>query len=43
MRGCVYHLYNANSEPLYATSTPDQEAFMVEDSGIETMFVRSQF
>ena len=31
------------SVPLYATSTPDQVAFVVEDSEVETMFVGGQF
>ena len=31
------------SVPLYATSTPDQVAFVVEDAEVETMFVGGQF
>lgn len=31
------------SVPLYATSTPDQVAFIVEDAEVETMFVGGQF
>ena len=31
------------SVPLYATNTPDQVAFSVEDAGVETMFVGGQF
>lgn len=31
------------SVPLYATSTPEQVAFIVEDAAIETMFVGGQF
>lgn len=36
-------MMRAVSVPLYATSTPDQVAFVVEDAGIETMFVGDQF
>lgn len=31
------------SVPLYATSTPDQVEFIVQDAGVETMFVGGQF
>ena len=46
--GCIatelgIFMMRAVSVPLYATSTPDQVAFMVEDAGIETMFVGGQF
>ena len=46
--GCIatelgLFMMRAVSVPLYATSTPDQVAFMVEDAGIETMFVGGQF
>lgn len=46
--GCIatelgVFMMRAVSVPLYATSTPDQVAFMVEDAGIETMFVGGQF
>ena len=36
-------MMRAVSVPLYATSTPDQVAFVVEDAKIETMFVGGQF
>ena len=46
--GCIatelgIFMMRAVSVPLYATSTPDQVAFMVEDAGVETMFVGGQF
>lgn len=46
--GCIatelgIFMMRAVSVPLYATSTPDQVAFMVADAGIETMFVGGQF
>ena len=46
--GCIatelgIFMMRAVSVPLYATSTPDQVAFMVEDAAIETMFVGGQF
>lgn len=46
--GCIatelgIFMMRAVSVPLYATSTPDQVAFMVEDADIETMFVGGQF
>ena len=46
--GCIatelgIFMMRAVSVPLYATSTPDQVAFMVKDAGIETMFVGGQF
>ena len=46
--GCIatelgIFMMRAVSVPLYATSTPDQVAFMVEDAGIGTMFVGGQF
>ena len=46
--GCIatelgIFMMRAVSVPLYATSTPDQVAFMVEDAGIETMLVGGQF
>lgn len=36
-------MMRAVSVPLYATSTPDQVAFVVEDAKIQTMFVGGQF
>ena len=36
-------MMRAVSVPLYATSTPDQVQFIVEDAGVETMFVGGQF
>ena len=46
--GCIatelgIFMMRAVSVPLYATSTPDQVAFMVENAGVETMFVGGQF
>ena len=36
-------MMRAVSVPLYATSTPDQVEFIVQDAGVETMFVGGQF
>ena len=46
--GCIttelgIFMMRAVSVPLYATSTPDQVQFIVEDAGVETMFVGGQF
>ena len=36
-------MMRAVSVPLYATSTPDQVEFIVQDAGVETIFVGGQF
>lgn len=46
--GCIatelgLFMMRAVSVPLYATSTPDQVEFIVQDAGVETMFVGGQF
>lgn len=46
--GCIatelgLFMMRAVSVPLYATSTPDQVEFIIQDAGVETMFVGGQF
>lgn len=46
--GCIatelgLFMMRAVSVPLYATSTPDQVEFIVQDAGVETIFVGGQF
>ena len=46
--GCIatelgLFMMRAVSVPLYATSTPDQVEFIVQDAGVEMMFVGGQF
>lgn len=46
--GCIaaelgLFMMRAVSVPIYATSTPDQVEFVVQDAGVETMFVGGQF